>query len=159
MMMCKSMPPCGGEPSQLSENGTLLYQPGSAQAGLNMALFDRNGKQEGTVSTTDDYRQIELSPDGKRVVGGVGEPLASLWVYDLTRKTRTRLTFGNENHSHPVWSRDGSQIAYTQGGGAANDAGHKVLSRASNGTGEEKLLLTLDLSSGMQQALCDWSPD
>ena len=41
-----------------SENGTLLYQPGSAQAGLNMAWFDRNGKQEGTVSTPDDYRQI-----------------------------------------------------------------------------------------------------
>jgi serine/threonine protein kinase len=142
-----------------SENGTLLYQPGSAQAGLNMAWFDRNGKQEGTVSTTDDYRQIELSPDGKRVVVSVGEPLASLWVYDLTRKTRTRLTFGNENYSHPVWSRDGSQIAYTQGGGAANDAGHKILSRASNGTGEQKLLLTLDPASGMQQALCDWSPD
>jgi serine/threonine protein kinase len=142
-----------------SENGTLLYQPGSAQAGLNMAWFDRNGKQEGTVSTTDDYRQLELSPDGKRVVVSVGEPLASLWVYDLTRKTRTRLTFGNENYSHPVWSRDGSQIAYTQGGGAANDAGHKILSRASNGTGEQKLLLTLDPASGMQQALCDWSPD
>lgn len=142
-----------------SENGILLYQPGSAQAGLNMAWFDRNGKQEGTVSTPDDYRQIELSPDGKRVVVSMGEPLASLWVYDLTRKTRTRLTFGNENYSHPVWSRDGSQIAYTQGGGAANDAGHKVLSRASNGTGEEKLLLTLDPASGMQQALCDWSPD
>jgi eukaryotic-like serine/threonine-protein kinase len=142
-----------------SENGTLLYQPGSAQAGLNMAWFDRNGKQEGTLSVPNDYRQIELSPDGKRVVVSMGEPLASLWVYDLTRKTKTRLTFGNENYSHPVWSRDGSQIAYTQGGGAANDAGHKVLSRASNGTGEEKLLLTLDLSSGMQQALCDWSPD
>jgi len=72
----------------------------------------------------------------------------NLWrpymVYDLTRKTKTRLTFGNENYSHPVWSPDGSQIAYTQGGGAANDTGHKILGKASNGTGEEKLLLTLD---------------
>ncbi|HKU28482.1 MAG TPA: hypothetical protein VJQ54_23640, partial [Candidatus Sulfotelmatobacter sp.] len=142
-----------------SENGTLLYQPGSAQAGLHMAWFDRTGKQESTVSTPDDYRQIELSPDGKRVVVSMGEPLAALWVYDLTRKTRTRLTFGNENYSHPVWSREGSQIAYTQGGGAANDAGQKILSKASNGTGEEKLLLALDPASGMQQALCDWSPD
>jgi eukaryotic-like serine/threonine-protein kinase len=142
-----------------SENGTLLYQPGSAAAGLNLAWLDRNGKQEGSVSIPDDYRQIELSPDGKRVMVSMGEPLAALWVYDLARKTRTRLTFGNENYSHPVWSPDGSQIAYTQGGGAANDAGHKILSKASNGTGEEKLLLTLDPASGMQQALCDWSPD
>jgi len=142
-----------------SEDGTLLYQPGSAEAGLNLDWFDRSGKQEGTVSIPDDYRQIELSPDGKRVVVSMGEPLASLWVYDLTRKTKTRLTFGNENYSHPVWSPDGSQIAYTQGGGAANDAGHKILSKASNGTGEEKLLLTLDPASGKQQALCDWSPD
>ncbi|PYV53457.1 MAG: hypothetical protein DMG91_17030 [Acidobacteria bacterium] len=142
-----------------SENGTLLYQPGSAGAGLNLAWFDQSGKQESTVSTPDDYRQVELSPDEKKVVVSMGEPLAALWVYELTRKTRTRLTFGNENYSHPVWSRDGSQIAYTQGGGAANDAGHKILSKASNGTGQEQLLLTLDPSTGMQQALCDWSPD
>jgi len=142
-----------------SETGTLLYQPGAAAAGLNLDWFDRSGKQEGTMSIPDDYRQIELAPDGKRVVASMGEPLAALWVYDLTRKTRTRLTFGNENYSHPVWSPDGSQIAYTQGGGAANDAGQKILSKASNGTGEEKLLLTLDPASGMQQALCDWSLD
>jgi len=142
-----------------SEKGTLVYQPGSAGAGLNLAWFDRSGKQAGTVSIPDDYRQIELSPDGRKAAVSVGEPLAALWVYDLTRNTRTRLTFGNENYSHPIWSPDGSQIAYTQGGGAANDAGHRILSKASNGTGEEKLLLSLDPATGMQQALCDWSPD
>ena len=142
-----------------SENGTLVYQPGSAGASLHLAWFDRSGKQAGTVSVPDDYRQIELSPDGRKVAVSMGEPLAALWVYDLTRNTRTRLTFGNENYSHPVWSPDGSQIAYTEGGGAANDAGQKILSKASNGTGQEKLLLSLDPTTGMQQALCDWSPD
>jgi len=142
-----------------SENGTLVYQPGSAGASLHLAWFDRSGKQAGTVSVPDDYRQIELSPDCRKVAVSMGEPLAALWVYDLTRNTRTRLTFGNENYSHPVWSPDGSQIAYTEGGGAANDAGQKILSKASNGTGQEKLLLSLDPTTGMQQALCDWSPD
>jgi hypothetical protein len=66
---------------------------------------------------------IGLAPDDRKAVLSMDEPLAALWVYDLTRNTRTRLTFGHENSSHPVWSPDGSQIAYTQGGGAANDAG------------------------------------
>ena len=142
-----------------SENGTLVYQPGASGAGLNLTWFDRSGKQTGTVSVADAYRQIELSPDDRKAVVSMGEPLAALWVYDLTRNTRTRLTFGNENYSHPAWSPDGSQLAYTQGGGAANDAGHSILSKASNGTGEEKQLLSLDPATGMQQALCDWSPD
>jgi serine/threonine protein kinase len=142
-----------------SEDGTLIYQPGASGAGLNLTWFDRSGKQTGRVSIADAYRQIELSPDDSKAVVSMGEPLAALWVYDLTRNTRTRLTFGNENYSHPVWSPDGSQIAYTQGGGAANDAGHRILSKASNGTGEEKQLLSLDPATGMQQALCDWSPD
>ena len=142
-----------------SENGTLVYQPGASGAGLNLTWFDRSGKQTGTVSVPDAYRQIELSPDDRKAVVSMGEPLAALWVYDLTRNTRTRLTFGNENYSHPAWSPDGSQLAYTQGGGAANDAGHSILSKASNGTGEEKHLLSLDPATGMQQALCDWSPD
>jgi len=142
-----------------SEDGTLIYQPGASGAGLNLTWFDRSGKQTGRVSIADAYRQIELSPDDSKEVVSMGEPLAALWVYDLTRNTRTRLTFGNENYSHPVWSPDGSQIAYTQGGGAANDAGHRILSKASNGTGQEKQLLSLDPTTGMQQALCDWSPD
>jgi eukaryotic-like serine/threonine-protein kinase len=142
-----------------SEDGTLVYQPGASGAGLNLTWFDRAGKQTGTVPVADAYRQIELSPDDRKAVLSMGEPLAALWVYDLTRNTRARLTFRNENYSHPVWSSDGSQIAYTQGGGAANDAGHSILTKASNGTGEEKQLLSLDPVSGMQQALCDWSPD
>jgi serine/threonine protein kinase len=142
-----------------SGNGALVYQPGSAGASLHLDWVERSGKQAGTVSVPDDYRQIELSPDGRKAAVSVGEPLAALWVYDLTRNTRTRLTFGNENYSHPIWSPDGTQIAYTQGGGAAKDAGQKILSKASNGTGQEKLLLSLGPATGMQEALCDWSPD
>lgn len=40
------------------------------------------------------------------------------------------------------WSSDGREIAYTQGRGAANDAGHSILSKASNGTGQEKRILS-----------------
>ena len=142
-----------------SRNGTLLYQPGSGGAGLNLSWFDRSGKRIGTVAIAYAVRQIELSPDDKKVVVSMGEPLATLWVYHLTRNTRSRFTFGNENYSHPVWSADESQIAYTVGGGAANDAGHRILTKASNGAGEEKPLLSLDPASGMQQGVCDWSPD
>jgi eukaryotic-like serine/threonine-protein kinase len=142
-----------------SEDGTLVYEPGSSGSGLNLNWFDSSGKPTGTVSTSEAFRQIELSPDDRKAAVSMGEPLATLWIYDLARNTRTRFTFDNQNYSHPVWSADGSQIAYTQGGGAANDAGHSILSKTSNGNGAEKTLLSLNPSTGTQLALCDWSPD
>ena len=53
-----------------------------------------------------------LSPDGTRValVGGQGG-VADLWVADLERGTLTRLTVG-EFTASPVWTPDGTRIAY-----------------------------------------------
>src|SRR5262249_18751051 len=126
---------------------------------VHLTWFDRSGKRVGTVSTPDAYKQLSLSPDDKKLLVSVGEPLASLWVYDLAHPVRTRLTLGNENYSHPVWSRDGTQIAYTLGGGAANDAGDRIMIKPANGAGDEKQVFNAGPKSSDQVALCDWSPD
>ena len=142
-----------------SDEGTLVYQPGAATTAMTLSWRDRSGKEIGQLSVPDSYHQIELSPDDKKVVVSLGEPLAALWTLDLERNTRTRLTFGNENDSNPVWSPDGSRIAFTRGGGVASEGGLVLLSKASNGAGAEKQVLQLDPANGLQQALYDWSPD
>jgi Tol biopolymer transport system component len=142
-----------------SNAGTLIYQPGIAGGRLHLMWFDRSGKHLGAVSTPDAYEQIELSPDDKKLLITVGEPVSSLWVYDVAHPVRTRITLGSENYMHAVWSGDGKQIAYTQGGGVANDAGDRIMIKPAGGAGEEKQALFADPKKGNQLALCDWSSD
>ncbi|HEY1678932.1 MAG TPA: protein kinase [Candidatus Sulfotelmatobacter sp.] len=142
-----------------SERGTLVYQPGTAGGNLNLVWYERSGKRLGTISVPDSYKQLSISRDNKKLLVSVGEPLASLWVYDLEHSVRTRLTFANQNYSHPLWSPDGTQIAYTEGTGSANDAGSRIMIKSANGSGREQQVLFLDPANGVQQALSDWSPD
>jgi Tol biopolymer transport system component len=60
-----------------------------------------------------DYRALTLSPDGRRAVVTVGGTPPDAWAIDLERNTRLRLTFTGA--SSPIWSPDGSRIAYWSG--------------------------------------------
>ena len=141
-----------------SENGTLIYQPGPAETGMRLAWYDINGKRAGYVGDPDDYYQVELSPDDKKVAAAVGAYNYVIWVYDIARNTRTRLTFGNAAYYSPVWSRDGKQLAYV-GGPSGGVSRVSIMVKAADGSGEEKKLLDLGQFQGVQQVLCDWSPD
>jgi serine/threonine-protein kinase len=83
-------------------------------------------------------RDIALSPDETRVAyvaddGDAGE----IWVYDLERDTRTRLTFTPENEATPVWIPGKNSVAFT----SVTDSGQVILSRAADGSGETELVV------------------
>jgi Tol biopolymer transport system component len=138
-----------------SDNGTLLYQPGSTASGLEMTWFDRNGRATPSQMPPDSYREVQISHDGKKLALSIGQPSASLWIYDIARNTKTRLTFGNENFRNFAWSPDGSEIAYTITLGRLG-ARTAIRSKPSSGAGEEKKLVE---ESEERPALCDWSSD
>ena len=124
-----------------SQNGFLLYQTGSsASAGTRMVWFDRSGKQLDQVSehepTTIDLR---LSPDGKRVAYANA---TGIWTLDLIRKTKTRITFDQETVSQPSWTIDGSTLIFTANS-KPGSSDVEIRSKASDGTGAEKVLATL----------------
>jgi len=81
----------------------------------------------------------------------IGEPGGSIWVYDLARGTRTRYTFGGAGDRTPVWSPDGSQIAFSRFVAGASD----IFVVASNGAGTEKPLFAAE----KLKLPTDWSPD
>jgi serine/threonine protein kinase len=141
----------------VSQNGLLLYQPAMASTGLKLGWFDRSGKQLEEISGRDNYYQVRLSPDEKKLALAIGEPDRTIWVYDLAGDTKSRFTFDNISHSNPVWSPDGTQIAYGTAQSGVQDA--VVFSKSSNGAGEAKQILGSDASNAIQQSLCDWSPD
>ncbi len=141
-----------------SENGTMIYQPGVAGGGMQLTWFDIHGKELGKLGGPDDYYELELSPDGKKAAVAIGASAYVIWIYDTEHNTRTRFTFDNNVYLSPIWSRDGKYIAYMEGsyGALTNQS---ILERAADGSGEEHKLMDLSQTMGLQESLCDWSPD
>ena len=79
-----------------SASGELLYQHGAAGGGSQLVWYDASGKPgEPVLPENADYYRPTLSPDASRLAfdlenNGVGD----IWVLDLARHTKTRITFG-----------------------------------------------------------------
>jgi serine/threonine protein kinase/Tol biopolymer transport system component len=100
----------------VSQSGTLAYGEGTGVSGgaQQLVWVDRQGKFIEAIGAPENYRGIDLSPDGKYVVAhhhdGAG---GDLWITDLTRRTTSRFTFEpNQDNSSPVWSADGRSIVF-----------------------------------------------
>jgi serine/threonine protein kinase len=112
--------PVGGQmPPQArfssSQNGVLAYTTGVAEGQL--TWFDRSGKPTGTVSTPGLMNGPAISPDGKTVAFTRTDSqtgLEDVWLHDLVRGTDRKFTF--TGRSFPVWSPDGSHIAFNSTG-------------------------------------------
>jgi Tol biopolymer transport system component len=98
-----------------SNSGELVYVPGTA-GDQNMAMLwvDRRGKAETLAAPPHTYANPSISPDGQRVamsIQGESPEDWDLWVYDLGRRTLTKLTYGFLNFA-PVWTPDGKRLTF-----------------------------------------------
>jgi len=98
----------------MSDTGTLVYVPGDPSLST-PAWVDRAGTVTSIGNKPQSMSDATLSPDGTRVV--VIEE-TSLWIWDLRRGTKLRLTQDNEGSNQgPMWSRDGTQIIFASNRG------------------------------------------
>ena len=77
-----------------SLSGTLVYRSGANEADVQVRWYTRDGKaQDLVLRRGDDYRHLELSPDGKRLAVSRGNTNnGDLWVKDLVSGAFLRLT-------------------------------------------------------------------
>jgi len=121
----------GAQPS-VAVDGTLVYIPGGREADVQLAWVDRGGNLLGTIGEPLRARPFPvLSPDASRVaLTGLDGNKSDVWVYDVVRGTRARLT-STGDATGAGWSPDGKRILYSR---ATSTADSHVWLAAADGT-------------------------
>ena len=134
----------------IAANGTLVYETGEGIRQTQLTWVDRTGKAVGLVGEAQPYGQVALSNDGRYVAYSL-LPRQSIWMYDIARGVKTRVTNTKSRDHAPIWSPDGTKIAFASNrGGRAYDLYVKDLR-----TGAEELLLASD----KDKTPTSWSAD
>jgi len=146
-------PGSGGAQYSVSSNGILAHRRGSSGPGRYPAVWlDRESQTTTLLPEPRTYVEARVSPDGRRVAltelnGGNWD----VWVYDLDRGTRTRLTFGDGIEGPAVWSPDSAELIYSSDADGSDDLWRK----SADGSGEAVQLTHEDV----QLFVSDWSAD
>jgi Tol biopolymer transport system component len=126
--------------ASVSANGTLVYADDNGLASRQLTWFDRSGRTLATLGDAGPYSDVALSPDERHVAISLatGSPENhDIWIIDVARNVRSRLTVDPGADRSPLWSRDGTQIAYE----AERSGKVSIRQQSANGTGVDELLL------------------
>jgi serine/threonine-protein kinase len=103
----------------LSERGDLFYYDGVGASGLQaLGVYDRDGNLEILPFEAADMNYPAFAPDGNRIAvlqAGTAGP-QELWIFEIDRASRQRLTPEGMAADNPRWSADGRWI-YTRSDG------------------------------------------
>ena len=135
----------------VSAPGAIVWRSG-AESRSQLLWLDRAGRIVGELGGISDANLFspEISRVGQRVAtmhGPVGS--SDIWLQDKLHNVR--FTFGQADSRYPVWSPDGSRVAFASNRNGAYDLYVKRADRS----GSEELLLR----SGELKRPNSWSPD
>jgi Tol biopolymer transport system component len=138
-----------------SPNGVLVWHRGSQSPQSSLQWFNRSGKKLGVVGEPAEYSNPALSPDDTKLAVGIRDPQTKtrdIWIFDLLRGTRTRMTFDPADDLDSIWSPDGTRIAFT----SDRTGQRNIYWKPADGSGSEELLVG---GKEGQENVEDWSQD
>ncbi len=122
-----------------ASNGALAFSRGPFETATRLVWKDRNGREAGAIGDPGFFTPLPaLSPDGRRLAIAVTEEeRAEIWILDLERGTRRRLTTEGVAPVSPIWSPSGDRIAYQTG---LDQDALAIWVRPADGAGEPRLV-------------------
>jgi Tol biopolymer transport system component len=117
-----------------SHRGSLVYLP---RRNRSLVWVDRSGTVQSIAPDQRLFDRVRFSPDGQRLATTIGD---DLWIYDVTRRTLTRLTFDPGFDYAPEWSPDGKQLVFFSG----RESGTGLFMKPADGSGPTEELLAGD---------------
>jgi serine/threonine protein kinase/Tol biopolymer transport system component len=142
----------GAAQYSLSATGSLAYVPGGVQSTQSRLVWvNRNGAEQPVAAPARAYLNPRLSPDGRRVAVTITEQESQTWLYDFSRETLTRFTFGASANLNPAWTPDGKRIAFQSN----KEGPSNLFWQLADGSGGLERLTTSEYT----QAPSSWSRD
>jgi Tol biopolymer transport system component len=136
-------------------DGTLVYLESSGARMKQMVWRDRRGTKIGTIGQPQlNLEMPELSPDGRRVlVRSTETGNYDIWVHDVARGVKQRLTFDPAMEVRPIWLPKGDRISFSSD--RRGEGGPDIYVQSADGTGDAELLV----GSPAAEFAYDWSAD
>jgi len=125
---------------------TLIYQTGAVVAGTRLVSYGRTGKPTVLSEEKDLIQTVALSPKEDQLAASLGlasGQLTDIWVFDLRKNSKTKLTFDQHSFS-PVWSPDDKRVAFDR----VDADGDTIISKDVSGSGSEEVLFKLPFQRG-----------
>ena len=102
-------------PAALGASANVLAYSTQFGAGHQIRVASADGRTPRVLHDRQEQQWPRISPDGRRMAWLLidpREPNADIWVEDLARRTRTRVTTAPTRDLGHVWSPDGLRLAY-----------------------------------------------
>jgi len=98
----------------VSADGRIVYARRGSVSDRSLTMVGRDGRPTDIAGPPRGYAGPRLSPDGRRLVIGIGEVGggSDVWTLDLTQQAWTRLTT-NRISERPAWSADSRRVVYS----------------------------------------------
>jgi eukaryotic-like serine/threonine-protein kinase len=144
----------------VSDNGVLVYQAGFPVSELNW--YDRTGRAVGAVGRPAPYvGSLRVAPDGQQVAATLWSPengAWDVWVFEANGRESRRLTYPPASHGRPVWSPEGTRIAF----GASHAGPPRLATLEMAEDGKEQVVAKetpIEAPVDQIQLPTDWSSD
>ncbi len=137
-----------------SSAGLLVYQSGPSRQLSRLTWTDRDGTDAGVLGEEAEYSALELSPDARHAAVAMLDRASGnrdIWLFDLARGVRTRVTSGLRDVRALTWSPDGRRLAFR----VARDGRFDLYQVVADGVSREQRIWSDTLSKYPSS----WSPD
>jgi Tol biopolymer transport system component len=139
----------------VSDAGVLAYR--TSEAPRSLVWVTRNGNISDPIGALSASGIVRLSPDGTRVAFDepTGNAPDDVYIYDIGRKVKFRLTKHPDTDQAAIWSPDGLSVAYTRF--RTTDQG--IYQMRADGATPEQVLVPIQPEPEANTFARDWGRD